>query len=59
MRAEFLIFLSAFKKECVDQELTKSVTCVFLSGVLDAWGEEDGGRQNRVCLSFISSSTLF
>lgn len=53
MRAEFVI--SAIKNEHVDQELTKSVTCLFLSGGL---GEEEEGRWNRVCLSFFSSSTL-
>lgn len=41
MRAEFLISLSAIKKECVDQELTKSVTCLFLSGVFGGRGGRD------------------
>lgn len=46
-RAEFLISLSAIKNERVDQELTKSVTCLFLSGVFGGKRKE-GGRTGCV-----------
>lgn len=53
MRAEFVI--SAVKNEHVDQELTKSVTCLFLSGV---FGGRGGREVEQGVFIFFSSSTL-
>lgn len=55
MRAEFLISLSAIKTECEDQELTKCVTCLFLSGM---FGGSGGREAEKVVFIFYLLLTL-